>query len=198
MRKLPLTFAISLFALVGAHGCSGSKSCVHDGDCGSGENCAYPATNGCGAQGVCKTWDNQCDDPPHPACGCDGKTVFVGCGYPGNPVPVLADGYCATPVGGDCSSQSDCDPTALCAYPIADGCGAKGKCVEPDRTCMAPTKPACSCTGETIEISCTFGAGNAVARVASMGACDGGAPIDASSDVASDAATDATNDAASE
>lgn len=203
MRFASLFAVASLVVVLGAHGCGGDKSCVKDADCGNGENCSYATGGGCDATGVCTTWDNLCEDPPQPSCACTGKTVFIGCGYPGTPVPVKHAGYCPTPTGTTCRSTSDCDPTALCAFPIAGGCGAKGVCVEPDRTCMSTTLRACGCDGNTVALNCTFGAGNAPAPVASMGACvnDGGAHdggVDASLDSGVDASIDSGADASVE
>ena len=185
MRIAPLVAIALVATAVAAHGCGGSKACVHDGDCAKGENCAYPTGGGCGAKGACKTWDNLCQDPAQPSCGCDGKTVNIGCGYPGTPVPVTSAGQCPTRTGGACATFDDCDPTALCAFAVADGCGAKGVCVAPDRTCGAPSRVACGCDGARVGLACVYGPGNAPAPVRSLGTCAAG---DAAVGDASDAA----------
>ncbi len=171
MRIAPLVALGVLATVLAAHGCGGNKACVHDSDCATGENCAYATGGGCGAKGECKTWDNLCEDPALPSCACDGKTVFIGCGYPGTPVPVKSAGQCPTPTGGACVTGDDCDPTALCAFPIADGCDAKGVCVAPDRTCTTPSHVACGCDGLPVGLACIFGSGKAPAAVRSMSAC---------------------------
>jgi hypothetical protein len=105
------------------------------------------------------------------------------------------NGQCADAAiqtGNPCNGPSDCDPAALCAFPIADGCNAKGVCVADSPPCTAPPAIACACDGTPIGLSCIYGPGRAAAPLKSMSPCgspDGGA---------SDAAADASGDVAQE
>lgn len=159
-----------------ARGC-GSSTCGGDSDCGSGEVCSFAAGD-CSGKGACASFTNQCNSQGSQACGCDGNTVSVPCGYPGSPVPAKSLGPCAIPAGTPCNTPEDCDPRALCAFPVADGCQAAGVCVAPDFACTVDNPPACGCNGETVGGACLYGQGYAAAPIRSQGACpgvDGGA-----------------------
>ena len=176
-------------ALTSASACSGAKECTTFSDCGSDETCSFPNDHACAAtRGTCVAWSGACTDPPQPACACDGKTVFVACGFPGAPVALRASGSCPPRVGNACASPSDCDPAALCAYAIADGCSAKGTCVAPDHACVDTSQIACGCDGALVGLACIYGSGNAAAPVAALGACphDAGARDGNALDAASD------------
>jgi len=80
-------------------------------------------------------------------------------------------------VGGSCSGAGDCAASLLCAFPIADGCHAKGTCVQPDVTCMNDGPAVCACDGSIVGLACIYGAGNAPAPVVSKNPCS---PSDAS------------------
>jgi hypothetical protein len=64
-----------------AGGCSTTRTCTTNADCGANETCAF-RIGSCSTEGECKT-------PPSPECGfetsycgCDGTMVTGGCGYP--------------------------------------------------------------------------------------------------------------------
>lgn len=190
--------AIVLVSLVViAHGCGGTKECSSDSDCDSSQVCAFPTNGGCGAKGTCASWDNPCDGVGTQACDCLGQPIEIACGYPGSPKPIANVGACIVPSGGPCNGPDDCDPRALCAFPIADGCSAKGTCVLPDARCDRPGATACACDGTPVGLACIYGQGNAPAPVMSTSPCptpDGGG--DAASDAPIEAATDGASDAA--
>ena len=192
MRIAPLALLVSgALWLAFTPACSGSKTCTTSADCNSDESCSF--SPGCsGASGTCMALKPACTAPPTVACTCDGQTLEVPCDAPGPDVPVKSAGNCATPSGMKCNSNEDCDPTALCAFPIAGGCGAQGVCVVPDHTCMDPVPQtlACGCDGQTIAINCMYGSGNAAGPVASVGSpCvvgDGGSTTEAGGDGATE------------
>jgi hypothetical protein len=184
-RKASAVLALSWVVLIPSQGC-GAHTCSSNADCSGSDVCSF-MTGDCSGKGTCTAWDNQCAGPPTQACGCDGTTLGIECGYPANPVPVKALGACAVPAGGACSGSSDCDPRALCAFALDAGCSAQGVCVAPDVTCTDTTSPAaCACDGTPVGLACIFGAGNAPLPVRSTSPCpaaDGGsdaAPPDGS------------------
>jgi hypothetical protein len=170
LRPKALAILALAWVVVPTQGC-GSHTCKTSADCSGPYVCSF-ATGDCSGNGTCTSWDNQCQGPPTQACGCDGTTLGIDCGFPGNPVPVRAQGICPIPMGAACSGPSDCDPRALCAFPVDGGCSAKGVCVAPDVTCTDTTSPpACACDGTPVGLACIFGAGNAPAPVQSTSPC---------------------------
>jgi hypothetical protein len=123
--------------------------------------------------------DNNYDDPDDP--GDPGQ----GSGGPDGAV----DAY-----GQFCVAARDCPAVFVCAYPIADMCGAAGRCLPyaPDGGCEG-AGIACGCTNMPVVLCAPEG--YAPAPVQSVGACDAGT-VDAGSDASDGATTDAdTNDA---
>jgi hypothetical protein len=86
-------------------------------------------------------------------------------------------------VGRFCTAARDCPAAFVCAYPVADTCGASGRCLPFDtNTCGANAPYACGCDGKTAVQLCAP-SGFAPKPVVSAGPCDGGAPPqDASQD----------------
>jgi hypothetical protein len=84
-------------------------SCVHDGDCASGEYCGYAISATCSATGQCLP------TPKGPACmsiaqgcGCDGTAVGIPCDRLPS-APVRHSGACSSgPTGSTCTANSDC------------------------------------------------------------------------------------------
>lgn len=106
-----MTSAISLrralyatvFTLGGALvSCSSSTTaCSSPSDCSGSQVCVYPIGS-CSAHGQCldRPDDDSCGDFYNPACGCDGKPVAFGCGYP--------EGYASAPTTGS-TGVATCD-----------------------------------------------------------------------------------------
>ena len=62
-------------------------------------------------------------------------------------------GDLSAPIGeGDpCNSNADCSsPLLLCAFPIADGCAAKGHCARVATPTCASIVELCGCDGKTV------------------------------------------------
>jgi hypothetical protein len=101
-----------------------------------------------------------CDDQP------SSRPDF---GMPDLSMPTLEGDPCVTDV--DCKS-----PTLLCAYKIANGCGAKGQCAKiPMPTCASFT-PLCGCDGSVVKSgSCLYQPGYASGPTTGASFCsDGG------------------------
>jgi hypothetical protein len=155
-----------VFSLVVVGLLVGCKSdCQTDADCGAGQSCVYPTSDGCSAKGKCE------DSSPSPNCnlevqycGCDGSTVSVSCGLSGGSEPVAGlygngCGHGTKAVGSSCVNTADCGLYQGCYYPIAAGCSAAGVCLE------NMTDAASGC--ESAPLYCTCDGGRAVSE------CDG-------------------------
>jgi len=119
---------------------------------------------------------------------------------PGNP----GENSSAPDASGDaygrfCVAARDCPADMVCAYPIADLCGAAGRCLPYDASdvgCDAGL--ACGCDGT--EVAMCAPEGYAPKPISSTSPCDGGVPDastpDASTNDAStdDAGEDGSND----
>jgi hypothetical protein len=83
-----------------------------------------------------------------------------------------------------CTAARDCPAVFVCAYPVADTCGAAGRCLPFDtQTCSAGY--GCGCDGTPVRLCAP--SGYAPKPVASSSPCDGSAPpVDAASDAATD------------
>jgi hypothetical protein len=144
-------------------GCSHSE-CETDSDCGSGQSCVYPTSDGCSAKG-------KCEDAPSGSncslvqqfCACDGSVVSVGCGMSGASVPVQSAHAGSCPhgmkdAGGPCTRSADCGLNQECYYRIADGCSAVGVCLEdvPGQENVCDTFPTkyCACNGGGLRFAC--------------------------------------------
>lgn len=67
----------------------------------------------------------------------------------------LACGSTTTGPTAECSVNADCGTGKACAFASADGCGAKGKCVErAGESCLAFIA-GCACDGTEITTECT-------------------------------------------
>jgi hypothetical protein len=82
-------------------------------------------------------------------------------------------------LGASCIHSSDCSIGTACAYPMADGCAAKGHCVDDTGPLCNSFSPGCACDGTTINIVCNgLPDGFATKPLASKGQCttsiDGG------------------------
>jgi hypothetical protein len=105
--------------------------------------------------------------------------------------------------GGDasgrfCVAARDCPATMVCAYPVADLCGAAGRCLPYDASpsgCTAPV--ACGCDGTNVPMCAPDGYAPNQA-IASTSPCDAGAPDATPPDAAADAADDGSTDASSD
>jgi hypothetical protein len=98
-----------------------------------------------------------------------------------------------------CVAARDCPATFVCAYSIADACGAAGRCLPYTAVAGCENNLACACDGTTVDLCAP--SGYAAKPVSSVGACDGGsAPDTGTADSGSDGATtdaasaDATSD----
>ncbi len=89
--------------------------------------------------------------------------------------------------GQACTAARDCPAAFVCAYPIADACGASGRCMPYDTNACGDAGLACGCDNTTVQMCAPDG--YAPKPIASTGAC--------ASDAGSDALADAS-DAASE
>ncbi len=130
--------------------------------------------------------DNNYDDPDDP--GDPGQ---------GDGPDAAVDAY-----GQFCVASRDCPAVFVCAYSIADMCGAAGRCLpyDPDGGCEGASV-ACGCTNMPVVLCAPEGYAPAPVQYASP--CDAGAVVDAGSDAMSDGATndaetDDASDAASE
>jgi hypothetical protein len=85
--------------------------------------------------------------------------------------------------GAPCTAPRDCPAAFVCAYPIADTCGAAGRCMPFDTTTCADAGLACGCDNTPVTLCAP--PGYAPKPIASTTECEGGA---------GDAATDATSE----
>jgi hypothetical protein len=79
--------------------------------------------------------------------------------------------------GDACVGNADCaSPTLLCAYPIADGCAAKGHCARVATPTCASVIELCGCDGKKVLSGpCYFQAGFASGPTTGAKLCgDGG------------------------
>jgi len=91
--------------------------------------------------------------------------------------------------GRACVSARDCPATFVCAYPIADACGATGRCLPYTPVAGCDSDLACACDGTTVSLCAP--SGYAAQPVAAIGSCDGGGADASSSDASADASADA-------
>jgi hypothetical protein len=156
-----LTLVVALCTLLS--GCSHSD-CQTTSDCGSGQSCVYPVTDGCSAKGVCEDTPSGTNCQAFVEyCGCDGSLVSVGCGFSGGSVPVEGTytgscGHGTKDAGGPCVVGADCGQNQDCYYPIADGCSAVGVCLEnlpgPSGTACEDKPVYCGCDGGRTQTVC--------------------------------------------
>lgn len=89
-----------------------------------------------------------------------------------------------------CTAPRDCPAAFVCAYPVADTCGAAGRCLPFDTNSCADAGIACGCDNTAVPLCAP--SGFAPKPIASTSACDGGvvqqdaSPQDASQDAAAD------------
>ena len=95
-----------------------------------------------------------------------------------------------------CTAPRDCPATFVCAYPVADTCGASGRCLPFDTTKCGDAGVACGCDNTAVQLCAP--SGYAPKPVASPDACDGGVTQDASPDASQDASQDAPDDVLTE
>jgi len=82
----------------------------------------------------------------------------------------------APDAGGDaygrfCTAARDCPAAFVCAYPVADTCGAAGRCLPFDTTtCNAPV--ACGCDNTPVQLCAP--SGYAPKPIATTSECEGG------------------------
>ena len=111
---------------------------------------------------------------------------------PGNPgVTSGAPDATGDAYGRFCIAARDCPATMVCAYPIADTCGAAGRClpyVSSPAGCDASL--ACACDGTEVAMCAPDGYAPNKA-IASTAPCDGGVVVEAG-------APDAPDDVATE
>ncbi len=155
--------ALALTFCVLPVGCSRAQ-CQTDSDCSSGQSCVYPLSDGCLAKGECEGLSSTTNCTLIAQyCGCDGSIVSVQCGLSGGPAPVegpyaTSCGHGTKDAGGPCNTNSDCGQGQGCYYPIADGCSAKGQCLEnpsgaEGSGCELSTV-YCACDGRSTERVC--------------------------------------------
>jgi hypothetical protein len=122
--------------------------------------------------------DNNYDDPDDPGQTGD-NSVY----------PEGGDAY-----GQSCVAARDCPADWLCAFPIANGCAATGRCLPLTATAGCDAMAACACSGTTIDLCAP--SGYASKQVSTLGACVEDAGGDAA-DAGGDAGADDSGDAAS-
>jgi hypothetical protein len=77
-----------------------------------------------------------------------------------------------TSTGIACTKGTDCGTGQSCAFPMSDGCAAKGQCVANTGPLCNSFSPGCACDGTTINIACTgLPDGYATAPFAYKGQC---------------------------
>ena len=99
-------------------------------------------------------------------------------------------------VGRFCTAPRDCPATFVCAYPIADTCGASGRCLPFDTTTCGNAPFACGCDDTAVQLCAP--SGFAPKPVASANPCDGGVNDAAQDSSQQDAAQDAADDVTGE
>ncbi len=161
-------------------------ACVQDSDCGpagSGNICGFEEKLACAATGTCFDIGQVATCAAYsPGCACDGTEINVACsplpqGYASK--PLLHAGACSKTGGGDsCTSSSDCGPGAICGFPEADQCAAKGTCFPLTGGAMCNAYGAgCACDGTEINIICNgLSAGYQTKPLAHKGACNDAGP----------------------
>ncbi|HEY8041597.1 MAG TPA: hypothetical protein VIF15_17440 [Polyangiaceae bacterium] len=108
--------------------------------------------------------------------------------------------YTHPETGAPCTTSADCAAGLDCAYPIADGCSAKGTCIfalgVDDAGSGCATQVTCGCDGQTHRFLC-YPTGYALTPTEAVGACEGG-EVDAGGTDAGEDASDAAGDAATD
>jgi hypothetical protein len=93
------------------------------------------------------------------ALACLAMTLSAACINAGT--PPSGGGDAGGSVGSPCTSTSDCNPEALCGFPVDAGCAAQGVCVPQDLTCTMDGPVVCDCTGAPVGLACIWGPGYA-------------------------------------
>jgi hypothetical protein len=164
-------FGLVLLCGIAGPGCGAGDGapCAKDGDCLSGSACVYKIADRCASTPTCQS---------RPTglicglivsyCGCDGRTVGVGCDQPAGYAPAPVGGLsqsmtCPTgskDVGAPCTDASQCGVSQLCAFPVDGGCTAQGTC-QPEPSESAPAGGRldyyCGCgdrSGDTVAAAC--------------------------------------------
>jgi hypothetical protein len=83
-----------------------------------------------------------------------------------------------------CVAPRDCPAAFLCAYPVADLCGATGRCLPYTQPDVCDAAVACGCDNAPVPMCAPQG--YTPHPVRSLGSCDGGVVVEAGPD-ASDA-----------
>jgi hypothetical protein len=87
--------------------------------------------------------------------------LFCGCGRPGE--------------GAACGSPNDCASGLSCEYPIAEGCSARGVCLDiqpaPGTATCDSVVVVCGCQHQPVFIHCGEPSGYASSPVANLYAC---------------------------
>lgn len=192
MTKIVAIGMLSLLALALACGSTtASGECTVDADCGGGQGCAFATADGCGAKGKCVSKAAAVCEAFSPGCACDGTQINTICtGFEAGLVskPLRSAGACGSSDGGSkkpCASDSNCTPGEACAFAIAEGCAAQGKCVaRPMMATCAAYSAGCACDGSEITTICTGLEEGLVSKpLRNKGTCG-------SSDAGADGATD--------
>jgi hypothetical protein len=139
-----------------------ASSCTSARDCGSGQECVFPA-NACGTRGTCEV--GIACLRAETFCACTGET-YQGC-RPSQPTQYV--GACtATPpdAGAGCRDNSACAAGTYCA---ASACGGAGTCAPRPEVCPGIYAPVCGCDGRTYSSACV--AGSQGVNVARTGEC---------------------------
>jgi hypothetical protein len=176
MRYAAFGMVAALAGLV-AYGCKSSDpSCTLASGCPDSDQVCQFALGDCSGNGTCVTSTPSCDNVVTQVCTCAGVTDMVACSNLEFEEPTRSMGECPIATGTTCQSNDDCDPAALCSFPISGGCNATGTCVAADEACTDPSPEplACACDGVTmIGLACTYGDGGAPLPVGTLGACPG-------------------------
>jgi hypothetical protein len=176
--RRPFFFVASVAAVLG-YGCSSGgdgPTCSLASGCPDADQICQFTLGDCSGNGTCVSSTRACDDVATEVCTCGGISEMASCSNLAFEEPTRAKGVCPIATGGVCRSDDDCAPAALCAFPIAGGCGVTGTCVLALESCTDPTPEpeACACDGVTpIGLACIYGVGAAPLPVGTLGPCPG-------------------------
>jgi hypothetical protein len=121
------------------------------------------------------------------ACGPDkpigdpaGSNNFDDPDDPGNPGQSKGTPDAGSDANGRfCTAPRDCPSTFVCAYPIADACGASGRCLPYDANTCGNAPVACGCDNAPVQLCAP--SGFSPKPIVTTNACEGGVQ-DASQD----------------
>lgn len=138
----------------------GTRSCLHNGECGEAEYCYSPS---CKGEGWCMKRPQGCADIYSPVCGCNGFSIGNFCYAASRGVRTARCGECPP-----CVNNNDCATDQFCN--AFGDCSGPGHCGVRPEYCPNTVEPVCGCNGVSYDNECLAWA--AGVRVAARGMCE--------------------------